>query len=112
MVKITHHICFIYICKLHSGIACDGWYSWLTIIFIKPVVGVTSICLRLGPGIEMLLSLSLSFALSDSLYSLLESWGILSASESLSFTISFTTSANSSSVLNPVVFLFLDVMLH
>jgi hypothetical protein len=42
----------------------------------------------------MLLSLSLSFALSDSLSSLLENSGILSVSESLSFKISFTASAN------------------
>jgi len=38
----------------------------------NPLVGVTSICLWLGLGIEMLLSLSLSFALPDSLSSLLE----------------------------------------
>jgi len=112
MVKITHRICFIFNCKLHTRIAYEGWYSWLTIIFKKPVVGVTSICLRLGPGIEMLRSLSLSFALSDSLSSLLDYSGILSVSESLSFTISFTASANSSTVLNPIVFIFLDAMLQ
>jgi len=55
----------------------------------------------------MLLSLSLSFTLSDSLSSLLENSGIFYVSESLSFTISFTASANYSSVLNPIVFLFL-----
>jgi len=38
----------------------------------NPVVGVISVCLWLGPGIEMLLSLSLAFALSNSLSSLLE----------------------------------------
>ena len=78
----------------------------------NPVVGVTSVCLWLGPGIEMLLSLSLAFALSDSLSSLLDYSGILSVSESLSFTISFTASANSSTVLNPIVFIFLDAMLQ
>jgi len=78
----------------------------------NPVVGVTSICLRLGPGVEMLLSLLLSFGLSDSLSLLLENLGILSVSESLSFTIYFIASANSSSVLNAIVFHFLDAMLH
>jgi len=36
LVKITHHICFIFNCKLHDRIAHEGWYSWLTITFRKP----------------------------------------------------------------------------
>ena len=67
MVKITHHICLIFNCKFHARIAYEGRYSWLMIIFRKPC-NWDNICLLLGPGIEMLLSLSLSFALSDSLF--------------------------------------------
>jgi len=36
MVKITHHICLIFNCKLHARIAYEGLYSWLMIIFRKP----------------------------------------------------------------------------
>ena len=36
MVKITHHTCFIFNCKLHARIAYEGRYSWMRIIFRKP----------------------------------------------------------------------------
>ena len=36
MVKITHHICFIFNCKFHARISYERWYCWFTIIFRKP----------------------------------------------------------------------------